>query len=76
MMQDAVKRIDGSPTLHFEVSTNEILNSKTLSDAFYAIRTRHFDEVLSLCGRLDAKITALGANYTEMLKEQMQRLID
>ncbi|MBD3391821.1 MAG: hypothetical protein GF418_07170 [Chitinivibrionales bacterium] len=73
MIQDALKRVDGT-SLHFEVSTNEMLNPRVLKDLLHAMKTRQYDDALGMCNRLGAKITALGANYRELLREQMARL--
>ena len=73
MMQDASKRISASDRIHFEVSTNEILNEKTLDELLFDVKKRSFDEVERFCARLSAKIEALGRNYPTMLKEQMER---
>jgi hypothetical protein len=73
MVQDAQKRIGGHANLHFEISTNEILNEKTLREVQQHLRLRGYDEVLKFCGRLKAKINAMGINYAVLLKEQMDR---
>ena len=74
MVQDAYKRIDSNENIHFEVSTNEILNLKTLKEMYHDLRARKYEEVLIACNKLKAKIAALGSNYSEMLAEQMKRL--
>jgi hypothetical protein len=73
MIQDAYKRIPGNPHLHFEVSTNEIINEKSLKELWYALKRREYDDVLQFCRRLHAKISTLGKNYRVMLNEQIQR---
>jgi hypothetical protein len=75
MMQDAYKRISESGRLHFEISTNEILNEKALKQLLLDTKVRSFDEIERFCARLLAKIEALGRNYPTMLKEQMERCI-
>lgn len=74
MIQDAYKRISGSPSLHLEVSTNEILNTNRLKELWLHLKNREYREVRSFCTRLHSKIRALGSNYRIMLKEQVQRL--
>ena len=73
MIQDAFKRITENNHLHFEISTNEILNEKSLKQVWQDTKVRSFDEVERFCNRLRAKIEALGSNYRSMLQEQMDR---
>jgi hypothetical protein len=73
IIQDAYKRITEKSSLHFEVSTNEILNKNVLKELLQKISARDFEMVLIVCNKLKAKIDALGNNYFEMLKEQMTR---
>jgi hypothetical protein len=73
MIEDAQKRIGENSKLHFEVSTNEILNEKTLKQLRVDAKARSMDEIEKFCSRLKAKIDALGINYRSMLQEQMLR---
>ena len=73
MVQDAYKRISEKPNLHFEISTNEILNKNTLKDLWQKVKIREYEDVLTTCNKLKAKIDALGNNYGVMLTEQMAR---
>ncbi|MGD9200797.1 MAG: hypothetical protein PVI26_04470 [Chitinispirillia bacterium] len=73
MIQDALKRIVENKTLHFEVSTNEILNKETLCELKRKIEQRNYNAVVVFCNKLQAKIEALGTNYVIMLEEQMAR---
>jgi hypothetical protein len=73
MIADACTRIAESSSLHFEVSTNEILNEDTLRQLLVDMKARRFDECARLCARLKAKINAMGSNYRILLKEQMVR---
>lgn len=73
MIQDAYKRISENNNLHFEISTNEILNIKVLRELWQKMVNKEFKEVLIICNRLNAKINALGKNYITMLEEQMAR---
>jgi len=73
IIQDAHKRISGKSSLHFEVSTNEILNKNVLNDLAQGIARKEYDDILEVCSRLKAKFEALGNNYVEMLQEQMIR---
>ncbi len=73
MVQDAHKRISAHANLHFETSTNEILNEKALQEALHYLRLRNYDETLKLSARILAKIKAMGSNYGALLKEQMDR---
>jgi hypothetical protein len=73
MIQDAAKRLSESDKLHIEISVNEILNEKTLKNLLQVMKARRYDEIEKFCGKLKAKVEALGKNYFEMLKEQMER---
>ncbi|NLP02104.1 MAG: hypothetical protein GX089_06390 [Fibrobacter sp.] len=73
MIQDAYKRITENNRLHFEVSTNEILNEKTLKQLWQDMRLKSLDEAEWFITKLRAKIDALGSNYNAMLQEQMKR---
>jgi hypothetical protein len=75
LIQDAYKRISAGPKLHYEVSTNEILNQKTLKQLWLDAKMRSYDELERFCARLLAKIEAMGQNYRTMLKEQMERCL-
>jgi len=70
---DSQKRICGNAHLHFEISTNEIVNEKTLKNLAEDLKERRYDDVRRFCNRLRAKIANLGKNYRTMLKEQMER---
>lgn len=74
-IQDAYKRITDGTRLHFEISTNEILNEKTLKQLWLDAKTRSFDEVERFCARLLAKIETMGQNYRAMVREQMERCV-
>jgi hypothetical protein len=74
MIQDAYKRINDNSALHFEVSTNEILNKKSLRELWQNCKVKAYGEADAFHNRLAAKITALGNNYSIMLREQMKRL--
>jgi hypothetical protein len=76
MIQDSYKRIAENKRLHFEVSTNEILNEKALKQLWQDAKLRKFDDVERFCLRLRAKIDALGNNYKAMLQEQMKRCLE
>jgi len=73
MIEDAHNRISESDKLHFEISTNEILNVRTLKKLWQDVKNRDIDEVERFSNRLRAKIDMLGFNYTIMLQEQMKR---
>ena len=75
MIQDGYKRITGSTTLHFEIATNEILNEKTLKELWQNLKSRSYADIEKFCGKLQAKLDAMAANQTQMLKEQMARLV-
>lgn len=76
MIEDAHNRISESDKLHFEVSTNEILNEKNLKKLWHDVKNRDIEEVERFNNRLRAKIEMLGFNYTNMLQEQMKRCIE
>jgi hypothetical protein len=73
MIQDAFKRISENQMMHFEVSTSEILNEKTLKELWQNMKSRNYVEAGGFCKRLNAKIAAMKSNYHAMLKEQMGR---
>jgi hypothetical protein len=75
MIQDSYKRISENPSMHFEISTNEILNEKTMKGLWNYVKSKDFDEAGRFCKRLNAKIGALGTNYRAILKEQMSRYL-
>jgi hypothetical protein len=75
MIHQAYKRVIESNMFHFEISTNEILNEKTLKQLWQNAKLRNIDEVERFCSRLKAKIEVLGNNYKVMLQEQMIRCI-
>lgn len=74
MAQDAAKRVTQNENIHFEVSTNEILNHKSLKELLGLLKVRSWDELERFANRLGAKIGALSTNYQIVLKEQMERL--
>ncbi len=73
MIQDTYKRISENQMMHFEVSTSEILNDRTLRELWQNMKSRDYVEAGHFCKRLNAKIGALKSNYHAMLKEQMER---
>jgi hypothetical protein len=73
MIQDAFKRISENQMMHFEISTSEILNEKTLKELWQNMKSRNYAEAGGFCKRLNAKIAAMKSNYHAMLKEQMAR---
>jgi hypothetical protein len=73
MISDVHPRITENKMYHFEVSTNEILNDKTLKQLWQDAQIRNFGEIERFCNRMKAKIEALGNNYKIMLQEQMVR---
>jgi len=75
LIHQAYKRGTESKMFHFEISTNEILNEKTLKQLWLNAKIRNMGEVERFCSRLKAKIDALGNNYKAMLQEQMKRCI-
>jgi len=75
MIQDAYKRISENPSMHFEISTNEILNDKTVKVLWRDVKTKNIVDATRFCKRLGAKISALGTNYREILIEQMDRYV-
>ena len=76
MIQDSYKRIAENKRLHFEISTNEILNEKALKQLWQDAKLRKLDDVERFCLRLRAKIDTLGNNYKAMLQEQMKRCLE
>ncbi|HUI92584.1 MAG TPA: hypothetical protein VLX68_10090 [Chitinivibrionales bacterium] len=73
MIRDAVKRISGSTTMHFEVSTAEILNEQALKDLWHNVKAGNFAEATRYCSKFAVKMTALKPKYAAMLEEQMGR---
>jgi hypothetical protein len=75
MIQDAFKRISENRMMHFEVSTSEILNERTIKELWQHMKSRDYAEAGHFCKRLNAKIAAMKSNYPAMLKEQMGRYV-
>ncbi len=73
-IQDVMKRVGEGQTLHFEISTNEILNTDSLKTLIVQMKNRQFVDVASFANRLRSKIEYLGSNYHIMLSEQIERL--
>ncbi len=76
IVRDALERIKENEKLHFEISTNEILNESSLEALLQSMRNRDFLEAARFCTRLRSKVRALGANYGSMLQEQMDRYLE
>ncbi len=76
MIQDAYKRISENSTLHFSVSTNEIVNNNALKEIWQKLVQREYNDILLYCNRLGAKLKALGKNFNILLIEQMNRYSD
>lgn len=74
MASDSLARVSKKDNIHVEVSTNEILNPKTLPDIIQLLKIRNYEEVRKYIRRYNAKVEALGPNYNNMLREQMKRL--
>jgi len=72
MVQDGYRRVRESKNIFFEVSTKEILNTKTLKEMWKNLSQKDYDEVLKLSLRIKEKILNLGSNYSTILKEQME----
>ncbi len=75
MLQDSCKRVAQLPNLHFEMSTSDVVNRDALQELSRKLRAKDYDAVTSFCGRLQAKLDALGPNYRRMLVAQMDRLV-
>ncbi len=73
MIQDSSKRVAENVNIHFEISTNEILNEKTIKQLLQDTKTRSFDKTQWFGSKLSAKIDVLGVNYNTMLQEQIFR---
>jgi hypothetical protein len=71
--EDVLNRVRGNAGFHFEVSTNEILNDKNLSQLVSDLKQRNWDDADRFAVRLAAKVATLGSNYEAMLQEQMER---
>jgi hypothetical protein len=76
MIQDAYKRISENPAMRFEISTNGLLNEKTLKELWHNVKVKNYREAERFCKRLGAKLTALGGNYRAILEEQMKRCLE
>lgn len=76
MTVDGLSRTARSGNIQFEISTNEILNSRSMTETLAALRMRNMDGVGQFVRRYKAKLDALGANYEAMLAEQMRRLAE
>ncbi len=74
MTADGLSRTAKKDNINFEISTNEILNSKSMTEVLSALRLRDFEQVNQFIRRYRAKQEALAGNYESMLQEQMMRL--
>ncbi|HMD69557.1 MAG TPA: hypothetical protein VKF42_11800 [Chitinivibrionales bacterium] len=73
MIRDACKRVSENRTMHFPLSTSEILNEAALRGLWQNVKAGGFAEASRFCKRLSGKMEALRHNYGAMLKEQMDR---
>jgi hypothetical protein len=73
LIRDVVKRISENKMMHFEVSTSEFLNERTLKELWHNVKVRNYAEAQRYCKMLAGKLEALRPNYYAMLKEQMGR---
>ena len=73
MIRDVVKRISENNMMHFEVSTSEFLNDRTLRQVWHNVKTRNYAEAQRYRGMLAGKMEAIRPDYYAMLKEQMDR---
>ena len=73
MIQDGYKRVSENPNIHFEISTNEILNDKTLRELWAQAKAKSFNDITQFSSRLRSKIKGMGSNYMVMLVEQIGR---
>ncbi|KMQ50958.1 hypothetical protein CHISP_2100 [Chitinispirillum alkaliphilum] len=76
MIQDAWKRVTENNNIHFEISTNEILNEKSLKQLWADIKVKSFEKAEWFGSKLKAKLETLGVNYNCMLQEQMSRCVE
>jgi myosin heavy subunit len=73
MIRDAVKRISGSATMHFETSTADVLNEQAARDLWHDVKTGDYAEATRYCSKLAGKLAALKPKYAALLEEQMGR---
>jgi hypothetical protein len=73
MASDCLHRISQKNNIHFEISTNELLNGKTLPRLIVDLRIKDYESLHKFIERYKAKTEALGSNYESMLKEQLER---
>ncbi len=74
MASDILNRIQTRNNIHFEVSTNEILNSGSLTELMENIKTRELNKIDGFCSRYAKKIEMLGQNHEMILAEQLANL--
>jgi len=73
MLSDGMNRITKKDNIHFEISTNEIINGKSLAEIVVALKSRDYHTLDLIVRKYQAKVEALGINHKAMLVEQMER---
>jgi hypothetical protein len=71
MASDILNRIQTRPNIHFEVSTNEILNNASMEALMENIKSRDLAKIESFCTRYQNKIEMLRENHEMILAEQL-----
>lgn len=74
MVSDILNRVQSRPNIHFEVSTNEILNAASLSELMEGMKVRDLNMLENFCNRYTKKIEMLGQNHEMILAEQLANL--
>jgi len=71
MCEDCIKRCKSDRRIQLPVCTNEVVNSKSLRALHASLQARQIDDVRQFTSKLNAKLNALAANLSELLKEQL-----
>ncbi|MBL8027185.1 MAG: hypothetical protein JNL74_12275 [Fibrobacteres bacterium] len=74
MISDILNRSETRQNIHFEVSTNEILNRNSLLDLIELIKNKDIQQIDNFSSRYNKKIEMLGQNYEQILAEQLANL--
>ncbi len=74
MIADILNRSETRPNIHFEVSTNEILNKSTMVELSEHVRNRNIQAMEQFCNRYLKKHEALGQNHDQILAEQLANI--
>jgi len=74
MISDILNRSETRPNIHFEVSTNEILNRNSLLDLLELLKNKEVQQIENFSNKYFKKLEMLGQNYEQILAEQLANL--